>query len=213
MLHAALAQWVYKRSSDQRACVFFHCLMLLILHWGVGTRYFVLGHLHKGCQAFTALALQMQRPSGFICLEAHTHSLVSKLCLLLANRYEPWWIASRALVVPYDVRYRGYGWNKAQQLNAQLHVRESTCGLTPHPHFPPWCPRSIPPGGRHRSTHHAVHAGQSRSTAPRKALDMHLLFTQILYASFAGLPSDINMAVNKFGHLYRTLYTQARLDV
>jgi hypothetical protein len=32
-------------------------------------------------------------------------------------RFEPWWIARRADIIPYDVRYRGYGKNKLQHLH------------------------------------------------------------------------------------------------
>lgn len=39
--------------------------------------------------------------------------------------FEPWYIAARALVAPWDVRYRGYGRNKVQQLHTQLSVVNS----------------------------------------------------------------------------------------
>ncbi len=35
----------------------------------------------------------------------------------IACRFEPWWIARRADIIPYDVRYRGYGKNKLQHLH------------------------------------------------------------------------------------------------
>lgn len=34
--------------------------------------------------------------------------------------YEPWWIAARLQLAPFDVRYRGFGKNKVQQLQTQL---------------------------------------------------------------------------------------------
>lgn len=136
---------------------------------------------------------------------------MAKLCLLLPSRYEPWWIASRALVVPYDVRYRGYGWNEAQQLNAHLHVRESTCRY-PAP-FPSWpsttrshsafvIDPSTMPGRPSKSE-----AQPYKSVGLAPARSELVLRTQILYASFTGRPSDIDMAVTKIGQLYQSLCT------
>lgn len=42
-------------------------------------------------------------------------------------RYEPWWIGARSQVAPFDVRYRGFGKDKVQQLKAQQMVLGSRC--------------------------------------------------------------------------------------
>jgi len=43
---------------------------------------------------------------------------------------EPWYIADRLRVPEYDVRYRGYGWNKVQQV---AHASRTHLGIKVHP--------------------------------------------------------------------------------